>query len=309
MSNQWESIEVIPGLGVLKPALDTIKGIATAVKTALIPIQAIIDVLKPIVGALSAEQLFIGLDFQFLVNLLAVHLYPAQAYQAMRLEDWATSVQYSFALSETCSEVTEYQLIVLAISAPGAEIVKQATQLQAIFGQSSSMLEEDVPDSTDSHRKYRMLSRPTKCTTLLDEVPIIGDILEFLNSNATLSVDNPISGLANALALKLEVLSDLISEVDDLLDAMDTLNVPGVWALSTPVSSIEEVAGTIISAMGGPELTDYVAGSAFLMARPSGSIVSSFFNISSNGISMDLKTPQEVQQILNARRPGDSVEE
>jgi len=270
----WEPVEL--GLGPLEAVVDGVKTAAQAVSTALAPISALLDVLGALLPSVSEQTLSFDPLGLLSTEVLVVHCYPKQVYQAQRMPAWSETVEASLELSASCIN-PPCTLFVIAVGLPDPEpLMTAVSSLQTLFDQATT----GYLDAPQSYEPEVMLAQPaTECFTLADVFPPLRELLQSISFEATVSPPDEITELIDAIALKIEYYAEIIATIEHVLALIADIDLEGAFCLVEDCQSLDDVATVIQAATGGPESTDYIAGSAILADGAGAAILKGLFGV------------------------------
>lgn len=266
----WEQIDIVPGIGGADALLSGLSAAAKGTRALLEPVLTALDALKPIVGIAASSSYDLSLLSDFLTDVAIVHLYPSQAYMAMRLGLWARTLEKSFEASNISCITFPAQLQLYVISSESVtDLLDAANKLRAFWGYDWSGF-EDVPKTID---RVKTRIKTTECTSLLDEIPHLRELRPILEAELTISVPNPLATLFSSVQDKIDALEARVQLIDDFLEVLESFDLPTVYKFTQTVDSVSTIAETIVAYTGGPDTTTLVAGTGILMNPATGAAV------------------------------------
>lgn len=274
---KFKTIDIVPGFGPLQTILTTVRATAEALSAALEPLDTAVNAVAPILGMLSDDKIDLTVAGQFFSEVLTVHLYPAQSYQAMRFRQWAEVAQRSLELSRTCFEPPYEILVFLLSSGSIAELTDKGAAMLEVWGRPYTGI-EDKPGLAEVDRNLRRI-HTGECRTLANDIPHVGELIGLLNQQVTVSVGNPIAGLAEALADKVEDFVERVESLRAVLEVLASFDLPSVQYTRFPVTSYADVATLLRTALDAPSGVEYVAGTVMVANTATAALIETILGV------------------------------
>lgn len=269
---QFTDIDLVPGFGPIQTAISALKALSETLSTVLEPVAAAVDALSVVLEVASEQTFDFDIAGVFLSEVLTVHLYPAQPYQAMRYKQWSEVAQRSLQLSRTCFDPPYEVLVFLLRSGTTiADLIDQSNALLDVWGRPFTGI-DDSPGNVSIDRTLRRV-QTGECRTLANDLPWLGDMVGLLNSQLVLSVENPVSGLASAIAEKIDDLAERVAAIQAAVDVLGSFDLPTVKYTRFAVNSLDDVNSTLRQALNAPGSQEYVAGTVMLANTATATVI------------------------------------